>query len=91
LKEPFEGAEMPTAGALWPDPVGVLVEVGMKVDMGVIDLRSGDGWFTPQIVKPARHVVALDTDPALLVVARHRLVESDARNRDFVGDACNIL
>src|SRR5215831_11423067 len=90
----FAGTEMPTAGwweALWPDPVGVLVEVGLKSGMEVIDLCSGDGWFTLQIAKLARHVVAIDIDPALLQIARHRLAESDMRNCDFImGDAYNI-
>ena len=87
----FEGTEMPTAGwweALWPDPAGVLAKVGVKSAMDVIDLCSGDGWFTLQIAKLARHVVAIDIDPAMLEIARHRLVESDAGNCDFVaGDA----
>jgi SAM-dependent methyltransferase len=86
----FEGTEMPTAG-LWPDPVSVLVKVGIKSDMDVIDLCSGDGWFTLQIAKFAHHVAAIDIDPALLEIARHRLAESGARNCDFiVGDAYNI-
>ncbi len=90
----FVGTEMPTAGwweALWPDPAAVLVKVGLKSDMDVIDLCSGDGWFTLQIAKLARHVVAIDIDPALLETARHRLAESNMRNCDFVaGDAYNI-
>ena len=35
----FVGTEMPTAGwweALWPDPAGVLVKMGLKSDMDVI-------------------------------------------------------
>lgn len=76
---------------MWPDPVGVLVEVGLKSDMDVIDLCSGDGWFTLQIAKLARHVVAIDIDPALLEVARYRLRESGAGNCDFVvGDAYDV-
>lgn len=90
----FEGTEMPTAGwweALWPDPAGVLGKLGVKPGMEVIDLCSGDGWFTLQIAKIARHVVAIDIDPGLLEVARHRLDESGATNCDFVaGDAYNI-
>jgi len=90
----FAGTEMPTSGwweALWPDPVGVLVEMGLKSDMDVIDLCSGDGWFTLQIAKLARHVVAIDIDPALLEIARHRLRESGAGNCDFVvGDAYDV-
>lgn len=90
----FEGTEMPTAGwweALWPDPAGVLAKVGVKPGMDVIDLCSGDGWFTLQIAKLARHVVAIDIDRALLDVARHRLTEGGVTNCDFVvGDAYDI-
>ena len=84
----FEGTEMPTAGwweALWPDPAGVLAAVGMKPNMAVMDLCSGDGWFTLQIAKLARHVVAIDIDANLLAVARHRLAESGVTNCDFVA------
>jgi SAM-dependent methyltransferase len=87
----FEGTEMPTAGwweALWPDPTGVLAAVGLKPGMEVVDLCSGDGWFTLQIAKIARHVTAIDIDPNLLHVARHRLAESSLTNCEFIsGDA----
>ncbi len=90
----FGGTEMPTAGggeALWPDPAGVLAVVGVKPGMEVIDLCSGDGWFTLQIAKIARHVVAIDIDGNLLEVARHRLTENGVTNCDFVeGDAYEI-
>jgi protein-L-isoaspartate O-methyltransferase len=84
----FEGTEMPTAGwweALFPDPAGVLAGVGVKRDMAVMDLCSGDGWFTLQIAKLARHVVAIDIDTNLLNVARHRLTESGVTNFDLVA------
>ena len=90
----FQGTEMPTAGwweALWPDPAGVLAAVGIEPGMEVVDLCSGDGWFTLQIAKVARHVIAIDIDPNLLEVARHRLTESGATNCDFVaGDAYEL-
>ena len=85
---------MPTAGwweALWPAPAGVLAAVGIEPGMEVVDLCSGDGWFTLQIAKIARHVIAIDIDPSLLEVARHRLTESGATNCDFVaGDAYEL-
>ena len=94
LSEFFQGTEMPTAGwweALWPDPASVLAAVGVKPGMEVIDLCSGDGWFTLQIAKIARHVVAIDIDTNLLELARHRLTEGSATNCDFVaGDAYEI-
>jgi ubiquinone/menaquinone biosynthesis C-methylase UbiE len=90
----FQGTEMPTAGwweALWPDPAGVLAVVGIEPGMEVIDLCSGDGWFTLQIANLARRVVAIDIDPNLLEVARHRLTESGVTNCDFVvSDACEL-
>ena len=90
----FEGTEMPIAGwweALWPDPAGVLASVGITQDMDVIDLCSGDGWFTLQIAKLARHVTAIDIDSSLLDVARHRLSENGITNCDFVaGDASEL-
>lgn len=91
----FQGTEMPTAGwweALWPDPAGVLAAVGIKPGMEVADLCSGDGWFTLQIAKLARRVVAIDIDRNLLDVARHRLNESGFTNCDFVaGDAYELV
>lgn len=90
----FEGTEMPTAGwweALWPDPADVLAAVGVTRGMDVVDLCSGDGWFTLQIAKLALHVTAIDIDPNMLEVARHRLNESGVTNCDFVaGDAYDL-
>jgi ubiquinone/menaquinone biosynthesis C-methylase UbiE len=90
----FQGTEMPTAGwweALWPDPAGVLAAVGLSSGMDVVDLCSGDGWFTLQIAKIARHVLAIDIDPTMLEVARHRLAESGIANCEFIaGDAYDI-
>lgn len=90
----FEGTEMPTAGwweALWPDPAGVLAKLGIKPGSEVIDLCSGDGWFTLQIAKIARHVIAIDIDAALLEVARLRLSENGVTNCDYIaGDAYDL-
>lgn len=90
----FQGTEMPTAGwweALWPDPAGVLAAVGLRSGMDIIDLCSGDGWFTLQIAKVARQVTAIDIDPNLLEVAKHRLMESGMNNCKFIaGDAYEI-
>ncbi len=90
----FEGTGMPEPGwweALWPDPTGVLAKVGLKPGMDVIDLCSGDGWFTLQIAKIAHHVIAIDIDGKLLEAARARLVESKQLNCTFIeGDAYDV-
>jgi len=90
----FEGTEMPTAGwweALWPEPAAVLTAVGIGPGLEVVDLCSGDGWFTLQIAKLARDVTAIDIDPTLLAVARRRLVEGSVTNCAFVtGDAFDV-
>jgi len=87
----FEATEMPNAGwweALWPDPAGVLAAVGVKPGMDVIDLCSGDGWFTLQLARIAHRVAAIDIDAALLEVARKRLTEAHVTNCEFkLGDA----
>jgi ubiquinone/menaquinone biosynthesis C-methylase UbiE len=78
---------MPTAGwweALWPDPADILAKVGIRPGMEVIDLCSGDGWFTMQIAKLSRHVVAVDIDRHLLDVAALRLAENGLSNCEFV-------
>ena|SRR5690242_2619765 len=91
----FEGTEMPTAGwweALWPDPSAVLRLVGLKPGTDVIDLCAGDGWFTLQIAKIANRVVAVDIDPTLLEVARHRLTEGSVTSCEFIaGDAYQLV
>src|SRR5258708_32908952 len=56
--------------------------------MDVIDLCSGDGWFTMHIARVARHCIAIDIDGNLLQAARHRLDQNGITNCDFVvGDA----
>ncbi|CAN7415288.1 class I SAM-dependent methyltransferase [Phyllobacterium sp. LjRoot231] len=90
----FTGTEMPTSGwweALWPDPASVLSAVGLKPGLHVVDLCSGDGWFTLPIAKIANHVVAVDLDPALLEVAKNALAAEGLTNCNFVvGDAYEI-
>jgi SAM-dependent methyltransferase len=90
----FEGTEMPTAGwwaTLWPDPVRVLEAVGLKSGMDAIDLCCGDGWFTLDMTKIARRVIAIDIDCSMLNVARDRLTRAGATNCRLVeGDAYDL-
>jgi ubiquinone/menaquinone biosynthesis C-methylase UbiE len=90
----FEGTGMPDAGwweALWPNPAGVLAKVGMRSGMDVVDLCSGDGWFTLQIAKIAKSVVSIDIDGKLLATAKARLEESGVTNCTFIeGSAYDL-
>jgi SAM-dependent methyltransferase len=85
---------MPPAGwweALFPDPAGIVNALGVKAGMIVIDLCSGDGWFTLPIAKMAAKVFAVDIDPALHEVARARLAESRIKNVELIaGDAFDL-
>lgn len=90
----FEGTGMPDPGwweALWPHPAKVVESLGLRHEMDVVDLCSGDGWFTLQIVYMARHVTAIDIDAKLIDIARIRLLENGAMNCDFItGDAYDL-
>jgi len=91
----FEGTGMPDPGwweALWPDPAKVLTDVGVAPGMVVVDLCSGDGWFTFALSKIARRVVAIDIDGKLLEAAKVRISErGGAPNCTFIeADAYDI-
>jgi SAM-dependent methyltransferase len=90
----FKGTEMPTAGwweALWPDPASVLAQVGVTAGMDVIDLCSGDGWFTLQIARLVRQVTSIDIDRNFLDLAGVRLAENGIANCKFVeGNAYDV-
>ena len=84
----FQGTEMPTAGwweALFPDPNGIIAALGISPGMTVVDLCSGDGWFTLPIAKIASRVFAIDIETALLNIARARLSESGVVNVTYIG------
>jgi SAM-dependent methyltransferase len=90
----FEGTGMPDPGwweALFPDPARILASVGLPSDSDAIDLCSGDGWFTLQMTRIARHVIAVDIDPHMLETSRARLREAGLVNCEFIaGDAYQL-
>lgn len=91
----FQSTGMPDPGwweALWPDPRAVLGDCGVTSGMDVIDLCSGDGWFTWPLTKIARRVVAIDIDGALLDAAKIRFAErGGAANCEFIeADAYDL-
>lgn len=85
---------MPDPGwweALWPDPAKVIRDVGVRPGMIVVDLCSGDGWFTLQLAKIAKSVIAVDIDEKLVKISRVRLSEGGLTNCRFVvSDAYEI-
>src|SRR3990170_8415556 len=57
--------------ALWPDPAGTLLSLGIRSGMTVVDLCCGDGFFTGPLAKiVSGHVYALDIDQQMLEQAR---------------------
>lgn len=90
----FEGTGMPDPGwweALFPDPARILTSVGLPSGSDAIDLCSGDGWFTLQMARIAREVIAVDIDPQMLETSRARLREAGIVNCEFIaGDAYRL-
>src|SRR5215475_8370759 len=70
----------------------MLRDVGTAAGMDVVDLCSGDGWFTLPLSRIARSVIAIDIDAALLEAAKIRIAErGGAPNCTFVeADAYRI-
>jgi SAM-dependent methyltransferase len=91
----FEGTGMPDAGwweALWPDPAKVLSDMGVTAGMDVIDLCSGDGWFTLPLARIVRSVVAVDIDAVMVETAKVRIAErGGAPNCAFVVADANEI
>ena len=91
----FEGTAMPDPEwweALWPDPAKVIADVGVTSGAAVVDLCSGDGWFTLPLARIARSVVAIDIDGKMLEAAKLRIAErGGAANCTFVeADAYDL-
>jgi SAM-dependent methyltransferase len=83
----FPATTMPDADwweTLWPDPGWVLVEMGVRLGMLVIDLCCGDGLFTAPLARLADHIYAIDIDPAMLDRAQTRVAEAGATNSNFI-------
>ena len=90
----FPATTMPDARwwqALWPDPVKVLVEMGVEPGTVAVDLCCGDGLFTPALAGIAGRVYATDIDPDLLDRTRARVAAAGGTNCRFVvADAMRV-
>ncbi len=77
--------------ALWPDPDGVIKELGIEPEMTVIDLGCGYGYFTAAIARqvgPGR-VVGFDLDSEMLEQAQ-AACEGMANCDWLLGDAMEL-
>ncbi len=79
--------------ALWPDPQGLLQQIGIRRGMSVLDLCCGDGYFTgPLAALVAGRVAALDLDPAMIELAKAEVERSGASVRQWIcADATSTL
>ena len=77
--------------ALWPDPIGVLRQVGIKPGMRVVDLCCGDGHFARplcELVNPGE-ALAMDLDPGLLQQAAQACADQ-SNFHAVLGDARSL-
>jgi 2-polyprenyl-3-methyl-5-hydroxy-6-metoxy-1,4-benzoquinol methylase len=65
--------------ALWPNPRGVLIAIGVRPGIEAIDLGCGDGLFIAQLALMAKHVFAIDIDPEMLMLTGGSLPPSVPR------------
>jgi len=92
----FEATAMPDRDwwqALWPDPAAVLEQVGVAPGMRVVDLCSGDGYFTVPLssLVGTGSVLAVELDEAMLAAAQAAAVEASQANITFIqGDAMKL-
>lgn len=78
--------------ALWPDPQGVLEQIGIRPDMTVLDLCCGDGYFTAPLARLVEgKVYALDLDPVMIEKAKAEVARQGASVMDWLcADARDI-
>jgi ubiquinone/menaquinone biosynthesis C-methylase UbiE len=92
----FQGTSMPDRdwwSALWPDPQGLLQQIGIRRGMSVLDLCCGDGYFTgPLAALVDGRLAALDLDPAMIELAKAEVERSGASVRQWIcADATSAL
>jgi ubiquinone/menaquinone biosynthesis C-methylase UbiE len=84
----FPASSMPDRdwwAALWPDPSAMLLNLGIRPGMTVLDLCCGDGYFTAPLAKLVDgRVYALDLDPQLLELAKVEVRRQGASVKEWV-------
>ena len=69
--------------ARWQKPSAVVRALGLRRGQVIAEVGSGPGYFTPRLARAvgrAGHVYALDPEPAVLDVLRHRMKRAGVRN-----------
>ncbi len=77
--------------ALWPDPEGVLLKLGISPGLIVLDLCCGDGYFTLPLARlTAVSLYGLDLNPELIAEGKKAAAEAGVTNIYWMtGDAYN--
>lgn len=91
----FQGTSMPDRdwwSALWPDPEGLLQQVGIRHGMSVLDLCCGDGYFTGPLAELVDgRLAALDLDPDMIALAKAEVERRHASVRQWIcADATSL-
>ena len=77
--------------ALWPDPEGVVMALGVRPGMTVLDLCCGDGYFTAALARQVEdgRILGFDLDEQMLAAAAS--VCAGLENCTFLqGDAMDL-
>ena len=75
--------------ALWPDPEGVVMALGVRPGMTVLDLCCGDGYFTATLARQDGRILGFDLDEQMLAAAAS--VCAGLENCTFLqGDAMDL-
>jgi protein-L-isoaspartate O-methyltransferase len=87
----FEATLMPDRDwwqALWPDPKRVLEDIGVVAGMRVVDLCSGDGYFTAPMGRLVANgtVFALELSADMMAAARTEVEKAGVDNVTFIQD-----
>lgn len=77
---------------LWPDPEATLRKLGVNESLTVVDLCSGDGYFTAPLAKIVEgKLYAIDLDPNMLEQTRAALEQSGSAAKELIlSDARDV-
>lgn len=75
---------------LWPDPEGVLRQVGLSRVDSLVDVACGDGYFTLPATRQVETVYGVDLDSELLADLRTMADAEDVEVTTAEGDARDL-